>query len=123
MKKAATAALVALATAALPSLAQPPAAKTQSGCFPQGPNGELVCVDPPMCFAPGRWNCTTTGPLYCTCEVPAPIDAGQPCGATVRYYSNIPGQAQLVGTSPPYCSKAGLATALSAALTNLLEGP
>lgn len=93
-----------------------------AGCQPHG--DQVLCIDPPMCFAPARWVCSQVGPVSCSCEIPVTYQPppGRACTATVVYGANIPADPLLVPMEA-HCDAAGAAIALSVMLSRLLGAP
>lgn len=93
--------------------------KYAPGCNPVG--DQIVCVDPPQCFAPARWVCAERGPVSCQCVVVPTIDPGRPCTASVTYGVNTPSNPTLVPMEA-HCSAAGVEIALMVMLARCVQG-
>ena len=92
-----------------------------AGCRPHG--DQVLCIDPPQCFAPARWVCAPRGTISCTCELPPPTLAVQSRpGASVVYGVNTPSNPAL-NPMEPWCDAAGVELALAVMLARLLGAP
>lgn len=95
--------------------------EANNGCGPT-PSGQILCVDPPQCFAPARWVCATQGTVSCVCELPAPTLApGKLCTASIVYGVNTPSTAYLVPMEP-HCDAAGIEIAISVIIWKCMAG-
>lgn len=100
-------------------------AKTHTaGC--QSDGGEIICIDPPMCFKPAQWVCNPNSvTVSCVCSLPPPIYSPPPgrlCTASIVYGVNTPANPALVPMQA-HCDAAGLELALAVMLARLLGAP